>query len=452
MRHLQGAWELDGLAPRHLLVRRRDRVHAVAARPLHVVRALVEPDVDRAVAVAEHSAEERDVALRARAEVLCPEVAVAAFVVDGRTRIGPVVARDVAVGIRDERRRPLDAPPRVPRARGDIRRRERGAPAELVRPARHRAASGHGRVVDVLLVRRERMAVGVRAVNALRHGDPRVVGGAVEVVRAVSLVVEVVVRLLRERPHHGVRAEARHPVARESVKRGGVVGELPVHRRGEEELGVCMYETLVGEIPVVAVGKTETRNVGRVYPAVRDVELRSDGLGLEDGEALGHAPVDDVLKVGSRARSARVRAGFVDLLLIKPPVRIAEIEKRRAICVDEVLRALRGLHETASVDFEVASVGSGLYRAGLAVERGVAPAGGGPGPATGFRRGEAHAKDPAAVPEAGTRHLLAGLVREQGVEYHAVRTGGVVVRARLKGKFRFAPCFCSRNGRGARAC
>ena len=81
VRHLQCAGKLHGLTPRHLLVRRRDRVHAVVARTLYVVRAEVEPDVNRAVAVAEHSAEERYVALCACAEVLGPEVAIASLVV-----------------------------------------------------------------------------------------------------------------------------------------------------------------------------------------------------------------------------------------------------------------------------------------------------------------------------------------------------------------------------------
>ena len=296
------------------------------------------------------------------------------------------------------------------------------------------------------------MAVGVRAVKAFRHDHPRIVRGAVEIVRAVAIVVEVVVHFLRKRPHHGIRTEARHPVAREAVDRGGVVGELLVHRRGEEEFGVRVDESLVGEILVVAVGELEAGDVGGVHLAVRDVELRADGFCLVHREALRHAPVDDVLEVGCRTRLARVRSRFVDLLLIKTPVCVAEIEERRAVRVGEVLRALRGLHEPAFVDFEFACVGLCLQRARLAVERGVAATGGGPAPAPGFRGGEAHAEGLAAVPEAGTRHLLAGLVREHGVERHGVRARRVVVRARLEGEFRRAPCFSGCGTRDVTVC
>ena len=248
------------------------------------------------------------------------------------------------------------------RARGDISGRERRASAELVL-ARRRAASGHGRVVGVLLMRRKRMAVGVRAMKAFRHDQPRVVRGAVEIVSPAAVVVEVVVHLLRKRPHHGIRAETRHPVAREAVNRGGIVGELLVHRRGEEELGVRMDEAPVGDVLVVAVGELEAGNIGCVHLAVRDVELRADGLGLEHGEALRRTPIDDVLEVGRRTRRARVRPRLVDLLLVEAPVRVAEVEERSAVRVGEVLRALRRLHESAPVDLEVARVGLCLQRA-----------------------------------------------------------------------------------------
>ena len=113
-----------------------------------------------------------------------------------------------------------------------------------------------------------------------------------------------------------------------------------------------------------------------------------------------------------------------------------------------MLRALRGLHESAFVDFEFARVGLCLQRAGLAAECAVALAGGGPAPAAGFRGREAHAEGLTTVPEARTRHLLAGFVREHGVKRHGVRTSGVVVHTRLEGEFRHAPCFCGDIGRG----
>ena len=194
-----------------------------------------------------------------------------------------------------------------------------------------------------------------------------------------------------------------------------------------------MDEPLLGEILVVAVGELEAGNVGSVHLAVLDVELRADGLGLEHGEALRRAPVDDILEVRGRARRARVRAGLVNLFLVEAPVRVAEVEERRAVRVGEVLGALRRLHEAALVDLEVARVRLRLQRAGLAVERGVAAAGGGPAPASGLRGREAHAEGLAAVPEAGTRHLLARRVREHGVERHGVRARRIVVRARLEG-------------------
>ena len=263
-----------------------------------------------------------------------------------------------------------------------------------------------------------------------------------------AVVVEVVVHLLRKRPHHRVRAETRHPVAREAVNRGGIVGELLVHRRGEEELGVRMDEAPVGDVLVVAVSELEAGDVGSVHLAVRDVELRADGLGLEDCEALRRAPVDDVLEVGCRTRRARVRAGLVDLLLVEAPVRVAEVEERRAVRVGEVLLALRDLHESAPVDFEVACVGLCLQRARLAAKCAIALAGGDPAPAAGLRGREAHAEGLAAVPEAGTRHLLAGFVREHGVERHGVRASGVIVRARLEDEFRRTPHFDGHGTRG----
>ena len=161
-----------------------------------------------------------------------------------------------------------------------------------------------------------------------------------------------------------------------------------------------MNEPRVGNVAIVAVGKPEAGNVGCVNAPVGHVELRADGLALQDGETLRGASVDYVLEVRIGLHAARVRTRLVDLLLVEPPMRVAKVEERRAVGMHEVLLARDGAHEAVAVECERTLVRGGADYAAAPRERRVVGTCRRPAPLAGGDRRKAHAEHVAAIPEA----------------------------------------------------
>ena len=140
-----------------------------------------------------------------------------------------------------------------------------------------------------------------------------------------------------------------------------------------------------------------------------------------NGEALLDALVHNILKVRFRAGIPRVRTGRIEFLAIYAPVRVAEIEERRPVRVDEMLRAVCR-NEAAPVDFKVSGIRFRDYLSGFAVEIGIVRSRGCKIPFAHFGRGKAHDKSRTAVPEARYR---------EGSSRRRIRENGVKPRVEL---------------------
>ena len=143
-----------------------------------------------------------------------------------------------------------------------------------------------------------------------------------------------------------------------------------------------------------------------------------------------------------RSGPSRGKSAFVVFLVVHVPVRVAEVEERRAVRVNKVLCAVCR-YKTAPVYRKLALVGVCGYGAGLAVERRVRSANRHKIPYTVFRGGEADGKRFAAVPEARYRKRRFRLsVREFRVEYNVQLFFFLVALIRFKIKIYRDPRLC----------
>lgn len=111
------------------------------------------------------------------------------------------------------------------------------------------------------------MSVGVVLVDESGHLHPRIVGVVIN--RMVpTLMVEIVVDLLSQGPHHGIGPEPGHPVTGKGLKGGIVGGESGLHVAGEEEFCVGMRQPLLRNVLVIFVGQLESRYVVSIHMAV----------------------------------------------------------------------------------------------------------------------------------------------------------------------------------------
>ena len=74
-------------------------IHAVERHGLHIIIALVKPDIYSPVAIAGESGEEGYPALGPRSKLLRPQAAISALIIDSRARILPIVP-DESTGYR----------------------------------------------------------------------------------------------------------------------------------------------------------------------------------------------------------------------------------------------------------------------------------------------------------------------------------------------------------------
>ena len=233
------------------------------------------------------------------------------------------------------------------------------------------------------------MAVSVVLVEITGHLDPGVVGEVIDFL-VPALVVEIVVYLLGERPHHREGPKTGHPITREVLQGLVVCRESLPHRAGEEELGVGVDQPRLRYMLIIPVGQAETRDILRVHPTVRDIESRAYRLALVNRETLLRPAVDYVLEMRGGACGAGVRPGLVYLLGVHSPVGVAQIEKRSPVRIFHILLPGNGLDEAVTVDVQGTVIFRATEPASQPVQGFVRGAGRLPSPPTLSGRGETH--------------------------------------------------------------
>ena len=392
-------------------------LHAVERHGLHIIIAPVKPDIYSPVAIAGESGEEGYPALGPRSEILRPQAAISALIIDGRARILPIVPDESRGDRTGQRRAPLHGPPVVAGLRSCFLRREYRHPAGIP-PFISGAATGHRRMPGILLMPGQRMTICVISMDKFGGPHPGIV-------RDIEYAVEIVVYFLAKGPQYRESAETCHPVTGQGLQCRSVRTHKGTHRTGEEELRIGMDQTGSCYVLVIPVSGTESGDILGVDLAVRQVEAGSDRFTLIYCKTLCDTPVDYVFEMGSCSCVPSIGAGSIEFFRVHPPVRVAKIEKRGAVSIGQVLPSRFGLQEAMPVYLKVSFILLAAESPFKAVKRHVLLTGRLPFPFSGTSRGETDQENVPAVPESRTdQGLAAPLMSKNDIHHHGVRPSG----------------------------